>query len=133
MSSEMTISQTAELSTEERSERARKAFILIEQVRVAGYTTAMALKQLRDDKVHELLSYEDFEEFCDNELPFLKPKQISKYLQIADTFGDRLSVKEMLAKRGGMTALLEVAEEIKVKGIEPSSLSDEDIEDIILR
>lgn len=113
-------------------ERIRNAQVLIQQVKLAGVATIIALKQLRDDKIHELLKYQDFQDFCDNEFPFLKPRQISQYLLIADTYDERQLLQGFVAKQG-TNAMLEVADEIRSRGIEASSLSNEELEELFLK
>lgn len=124
---EVTVMDAEIVPSEERTAR---AFELIHRVKNAGFETAMALKHLRDENLHEVLRYQSFEDLCQNELHFLNQSQIQKLTFLADTFGQRL---HELMQKAGMNLLLETAAEIREKGLDTDSLQPEEYEELIVK
>lgn len=124
---ELTVMDAEIVPSEERTAR---AFELIHRIKNAGFETAMSLKHLRDENLHEVLKYQSFEDLCQNELHFLNSSQIGKLVNLADVFGSRLPE---LMQKAGVNLLLETAAEIREQGLDADSLNPEQYEELIVK
>ena len=54
------------------------------------YDMCMMLKEMRDNKLYKELGYQNFEDYCENEVGFNR-NQAHKYITIIENYGENVS------------------------------------------